>query len=246
MEANSPPPGPRQPDTPQPPRRKPGPRPRVTPEAIARAALEIGLDAVTIKAVAAHLGLDHSSLYRHVRSRDEIVAAAADLAVAELDWRSPDPATGGDWQAMLERLSDALWALYERHPGLASAFREMEVIPPAGIRSFAEAVAYLQSCGFRLEDAVLAVDTLVDALTDCFTGWQRFTRSGPDGRSLADAMAGHWQEAALSDADHAEQINAMVAIMRGSPHDWWRKRRRLILAGIGSLKEQGNACGGRQ
>jgi len=236
MQAESPPPGDPRPETPQPPRRKPGPRPRVTPEDIARAALEIGLDTVTIKAVAAKLGLDHSSLYRHVRSRDDIVAAAADLAVAELDWRSPDPATGGDWRAMLERLADALWALYERHPGLAVAFREMEVTPPTGIRSFAEAVACLQACGFRLEDAMLAVDTLVDALTECFTGWQRFSRPGPDGRSLADAMAGHWQEAALSDRDHAEQINAMAAIMRGSPRDWWLRRQRLILAGIGSLK----------
>jgi len=75
---------------------QPAPRPPATGYP-ATAALEIGLDAVTIKAVAAHLGLDHSSLYRHVRSRDEI-AAAAGLAVAELDWRSPDPAartTGG-------------------------------------------------------------------------------------------------------------------------------------------------------
>ena len=201
-------------------------------EDIARAALDIGLDAATIKAVAAHLGMDHSSLYRHVKSRDEIIAAAADLAVAELDWRAPE----GDWQARLERLSDALWSLYERHPGLAVAFREMEVMPPAGIRGFAEAVAQLQTEGFRLEDAILAVDTLVDALTDCFIGWQRFARPGFDGASLADAMAVHWEKAALSDVEHASQIRGMIAVMRGSPREWWLKRQRLILDGIGCLK----------
>ncbi len=225
MPAESPPPA-------SPARRKPGPRPRVTRVDIARAALEIGLDAVTVKAVAAHLGMDHSSLYRHVKSRDEIVAAAADLAVAELDWQMPE----GDWRARLERLSDAIWSLYERHPGLAVAFCEMQVIPPAGIRGFAEAVAQLQSEGFRLEDAILAVDTLVDALTDCFTGWQRFSRSGDDGRSLADGMIPDWEDAVSLDAAHAPQIRGMVAVMRGTPRDWWRKRQRLILDGIGCLK----------
>lgn len=213
-------------------RRKPGPSPRVTREDIARAALEIGLDAVTIKAVAAHLGMDHSSLYRHVKSRNEIIAAAADLAVVKLDWRIAE----GDWRALPEKLSDAIWSLYERHPGLANAFREMEVMPPAGIRGFSEAVARMQADGFRLEEAILAVDTLIDALTDCFTAWQRFTRPGYDGKSLADAMARHWEEAGLSDAAHAEQIEGMIAVMRGTPRDWWLKRRRLILDGIGCMK----------
>jgi AcrR family transcriptional regulator len=218
---------------PPPTRIKPGPRPRVTREDIARAALELGLDAATVKAVAAHLGMDHSSLYRHVKSRDEIIAAAADLAVAELDWRTP----GGDWRGLLEKLCDALWSLYERHPGLATAFREMEVMPPAGIRCFAEAVAQLQAEGFGLEDAVLALDTLVDALTDCFTGWQRFTRPGFDGQSLADVMTARWEHAALADATHAAQIKSMVSVMRGTARDWWLKRQRLILNGIAGLKD---------
>ena len=223
------------PDRPDPPARKrPGPRPRISREGVARAALEIGLEAVTLKALAAHLGVDHSSLYRHVRSRDEIIAAAADLAVSELDWRGPQ---GSDWRAMLERLADALWSLYERHPGLAAAFREMEVMPEAGITVFAEVVAALQRDGFDLTDAILSVDTLIDALTDCFTGWQRFTRAGPQGgQSLADRMTAKVEDAAIADASHAEQLGGMIGIMQGGPRDWWLKRQGLILAGIASLR----------
>lgn len=213
-------------------RRKPGPRPRVTRDDIARAALDIGLNTATIKALAAHLGMDHSSLYRHVKNRDEIIAAAADLALSELDWQ----ALHGGWRAMLEQLSDAIWSLYERYPGLAMTFREMQVMPPACIRGFSETVALLQTDGFALDEAILAVDTLFDGLTDCFTGWQRFTQPGKDGESPADIMKKLWETEALTDRTHAPQIRGMIAVMQGEPREWWLKRRGLILDGIGGLK----------
>jgi len=67
---------------------------------------------------------------------------------------------------------------------------------------------------------LLAVDTLIDALTASFSAWERFTRAGPDGQSLADAMAGQWVNEALADTEHAGQIGARVAVMRGTPQDW--------------------------
>lgn len=213
-------------------RRKPGPRPRVSRQQIARAALQIGLDAATIKALAAHLGMDHSSLYRHVRSRDEIVEAAADLAIEGLDWNPEDP-TG--WREMLERLTAALWTLYERHPGLANAFRDLEVVPETGLRAFARAVERLEELGLASDDAAVAVETLVDALTDCFIGWQRIHRRGGDGQSMADRAAPRWQAMAEAEPAHQQPIAEMVGIMQGDGWLWWLRRQRLIFAGIASL-----------
>ncbi|WP_346075510.1 MULTISPECIES: helix-turn-helix domain-containing protein [Actinomycetes] len=55
------------------------PRPGLTPEAIARAGRELiereGLDALTMRAVAAELGTAAASLYRHVADRDALLLA---------------------------------------------------------------------------------------------------------------------------------------------------------------------------
>lgn len=212
-------------------KQRPGPKPRISKVAIARAALEIGLDTVTVKAVAARLGVDHSSLYRHVTSQAEIVALAADIAIAELEWRRTD----ADWRVMLEHLAEAVWDLYERHPGLAAAFRDLTVMPPSAILAFSEAVAQLQKHGFALTDSLLAVDTLMDALTDSFAGWHTFKRKGPQGITRADTVAAKWDLVADSDDRFSEQIRGMIDVMHAEPRAWWLRRRALILDGIAAL-----------
>lgn len=217
---------------PKTPRKRPGPRPRLSREAIARAALEIGLESATVTAVAARLEADHSSLYRHVKSRAEILFIAIDLAVEEMDWRAPP----GDWRVLLERLAEAMWGLYEAHPGLAAALREVEATPPSVLRGFSEAVARLQEEGFSLEDAALAVDTLVDGLTGCFVDWSRLNLPDQRGGKQIDVLARQWEAAAAEEGAHAAQIMTMVAVMRGDPRAWWLRRQALILAGIATLR----------
>ena len=56
--------------------------PRIDPARIVKAAIEIGLSRVTLKEVAARLGVTAPALYRHVKDRDELVKLAAiELAV---------------------------------------------------------------------------------------------------------------------------------------------------------------------
>ena len=59
---------------------------RISRNAIAEAALDIGLGNATMVAIAERLGVDHSSLYRHVKGRDDILSAAIDAAVGRVDW----------------------------------------------------------------------------------------------------------------------------------------------------------------
>ncbi|WP_073033752.1 TetR/AcrR family transcriptional regulator [Roseovarius pacificus] len=202
---------------------------RLSREQIAGAALEVGLDKATVTALAAHLGVDHSSLYRHVRNRDAIVALAAEMAIAELDWRSP---TGADWRVELIKLTDAIWELYQRHPGLAEAFRTMEIMPQSGIRAFAEAVSRLQAHGFLLEDAVLAIDTLVDLVGDCFLGWHALGQADRQQGTRMEAMVAQWRREACALPDHAEQIGGMITVMQGGARPWWERKRDLVLDGL--------------
>lgn len=90
-----------------------------TRERIVRAATEIadveGLAALTMRRVATELGVATMSLYRHVRSKEELVALMADAAFAEE--RLPEPPDG--WRATLKVAATTQWRLYGRHPWLA-------------------------------------------------------------------------------------------------------------------------------
>ena len=216
-------------------KRKRGRPSSITRESIARAALDIGVKKATIPLIAAHLGVAHSSLYHHVKSRDEIISIAAEIAVKELDWRSPETAT---WREELIVLTDSIWALYDQNPGLAEAFNHGEVTPTTGILSFAESVSRLQNKGFPLDEAVVAVDMLVDMVKECFIGWWSIVKTDQDGRLRKTKMIEIWESEAQNSPEQAEQINAMVEIMKSGSRKWWECKRNVVLDGISVTRER--------
>ncbi len=98
--------------------RKPGPRPGLTLGRIVTAAVGMadrdGLAAVSLARVAAAFGTATTSLYRHVRSRDDLVVVMRDAAAAPPpDLPPPDPRR---WRESLAAIAWQLYDLYRRHP----------------------------------------------------------------------------------------------------------------------------------
>lgn len=93
----------------------------LTPERIARAALDIvqesGYSAVNMRAVAQRLDTGQASLYAHVRGKADLDRVMIESAWAELD----DPVGGGSWRERLAFDASAFHDLYARYPGLAVA-----------------------------------------------------------------------------------------------------------------------------
>jgi AcrR family transcriptional regulator len=93
----------------------------LTPERIVHAAITLadaeGLAALSMRRVAADLGVATMSLYRHVQSKDDLVLQMVDavLAPAPLPERPPP-----GWRAQLELVARRLWQLYRRHQWLAT------------------------------------------------------------------------------------------------------------------------------
>lgn len=75
-----------------------------------------GLAALSMRAVAATLGVATMSLYRHVPGKDELVLAMTDAVFAEA---VPPTAPLKGWRARLETLARLQWWLGRRHPWLA-------------------------------------------------------------------------------------------------------------------------------
>lgn len=97
---------------------RPGPTPSLTIPGIAAAAVAIadaeGLDAVTMRSVAAAVGTSAAALYRYVSSREDLLGHMVDVVSAELR----HPAPSGDWRSDLIDVGEQQLALHTSHPWL--------------------------------------------------------------------------------------------------------------------------------
>lgn len=149
-----------------------GPRPRrptrpahrrsttdgLTPERIVTAAIaaadEAGLAAVSMRRVAAELGVATMSLYRHVTDKDDLLMQMMNAVFAE--WRLPaDPPES--WRARIELAARMLWAMFRRHPWLAAA---MSVTRP---QPLADAIPYIEWVLGALDGHGLDLQTITTA-----------------------------------------------------------------------------------
>ncbi|MCG6497442.1 TetR/AcrR family transcriptional regulator C-terminal domain-containing protein [Kitasatospora sp. A2-31] len=129
-------------------------------ERILRAALELadaeGLAALSMRAVAARLGVSAMSPYRYVTSKDELVLLTADLAFGEAAYPAEPPA---GWRARLELGARTLWSLFRRHPWLAQLSPVTRPLVLPNLMAHAEwALAALEGHGL---DATTVLDTHV-------------------------------------------------------------------------------------
>jgi DNA-binding transcriptional regulator YhcF (GntR family) len=92
----------------------------LTREQLVRTAVAIadteGLGALSMRGVAARLGVAAMAPYRYVRGKDELVLLMADAAFGE---RGYPAKPSGDWRERLTLGGRTLWALFRRHPWLA-------------------------------------------------------------------------------------------------------------------------------
>ncbi|WP_128381400.1 TetR/AcrR family transcriptional regulator C-terminal domain-containing protein [Streptomyces cavernae] len=105
-------------------RRRPPPAPDPERELslyrIVRTAIEIadaeGLSALSMRGVAARLGVAAMATYRYVPSKEHLVLHMADAAFGEASYRADAPE---DWRSRVELGARTLWSLYRKHPWLA-------------------------------------------------------------------------------------------------------------------------------
>ncbi|MFD6161822.1 TetR/AcrR family transcriptional regulator C-terminal domain-containing protein [Nocardia sp. NPDC060256] len=94
----------------------------LTAELVVRTGIAIadaeGMAALSMRRVAAELGVPTMSLYRHVGSKDRLVLLMADEAFGEAELPDAPPA---GWRERLEVLARLQWAMYHRHPWVVAA-----------------------------------------------------------------------------------------------------------------------------
>lgn len=210
----------------RPPSRR-GPSATLSVDAIARAGVTIadehGLDAVTMQAVAESLSFTKMSLYRHLRSKDELLAVMIELAVEDV----PDLDPRDSWRRRLETFASALADVWSRHPWLPWATRGRRVMGP-------REVAWTECALEPLAETRLTPAERLDAVV-LISGHLRNTQSTVGGGTQP------WHDPAMAEflEDHADRFPALSDLASTELSDDNGRTFGLerILDGIQSLHE---------
>jgi AcrR family transcriptional regulator len=144
-------------------RRARAPRHTIDRSAIAAAALELmdadGVPALTIRSLAARLGVAPMALYNHVRTKEEILDAAREHGLARLPDADPGPA--GDWSDRIREINLAFRLALREHPSLVALLVARPLGGPAPIGAAEAQLRVLVESGFAPDDAARAHLTLL-------------------------------------------------------------------------------------
>ncbi len=122
----------------------------LTRQRVVRAGIEIadaeGLDGLSMRGVAARLGVSTMSPYRYVDGKEHLIVLMADEAYGEEGYPDSQPP---DWRARLELVGRTLWRLHRRHPWLAQVTPLTRPLPLPHLAAHADrSLAALDGLGF--------------------------------------------------------------------------------------------------
>ncbi|MFE4050970.1 TetR/AcrR family transcriptional regulator [Streptomyces sp. YIM B13518] len=168
-----------------------GPRPAHTRADIAAAAVRIadaeGLDAVSMRRVAAELGCGTMSLYNYVPRKEDLYELMVDAAGGEHELWEPS----GDWRADMLRVAHQTRALMHRHPWLPRLMSPVYGFSPNSLRYLEHCLACLDPLpapyGTKLELIAMLNGIVTTYVTNELATAER-TRSLPWSQEREDAI----------------------------------------------------------
>jgi AcrR family transcriptional regulator len=119
-------------------------RPQIV-EATLRSLRTAGFEQLTIRSLAAELGVAPMSLYRHIRDKDDLM----DEVVEELLRQSqPLPPESGSWQSRLADAAQGLRRLLVEEPAALYVYLRHPVVSTSAIRRMEMMLSVLSEAGF--------------------------------------------------------------------------------------------------
>ncbi len=206
--------------------RRIGRPPRISREKIAEAAHELGLDGLTLRAVADHLGVSIAALYHHVDGKDDLLRLAAELSAT----RVPLPEDRGQhWAAWLLE-----WATYNRdafvaQPGLLGQYLEGAISAEAIAGNVDTILGLLVRQGFTIVEANAAYELVTSCALGTALRTIREREAARAGRTVADA-----HRTVLADAgpDGLPYLRSLLDEIASSGRQPFEESVTTVLCGI--------------
>lgn len=229
---------------PQPPaaRGKPG----LTRAAVVARALEIGtaegLEAVSLRRLAQELGVTPMALYRHVRDKQDLINAMADVVLEGID------ATVGFRPEMTwtERMRLAMNNYKEqidaRPLALPLSIAYTGDGPPSFWKTLEDLLAILLDAGFRRREAIVLIRMISGLLAGYLLLLQQ-DRTTPFDPQQIDLIRRQFALTLLSlprdqFMNLVESADETAEVWLTDPRDWWRNTVDLIVFGLEGMLER--------
>ena len=198
-------------------------RERVVAEALAIIAAD-GAQALSMRALAARLGVVPGALYRHVRGKEELYDLVLDAVLGEVDCRTD---SGAPWAAQVAALAHRLRAVLESRPGTAVLLKTREPLSPTSLDLAEAFLGPLLAAGLPGREAAQGFRLIYDYTV---------------GFALADPTSPAEQR--LSDSSTRERLHAFFralpadrfpALSTSGLHAWDGDRDQRFTAGLEPL-----------
>jgi AcrR family transcriptional regulator len=168
-----------------PPGPRPGPRPGLDVDRIVAAAVALadreGLAALSMRRVAAELGVGAMTLYTHVPGKGELVDLALDSVLAGMYPDEEAVVTGG-WRDRLETVARANWDFFLRHPWAVHLATGRPPLGPGVMRKY--------ELELRAVDGLGLSEVQMDLLVTVVNGFVRGSVGGVHERAAAEQATG--------------------------------------------------------
>jgi AcrR family transcriptional regulator len=198
--------------------------------AAARLVDEEGVDALSMRAVAARLDTGAMSLYRHVSGHEELL----DLVLARFVADLPVRADTADWRADLAVLARDVHAALTERPSL-TVLMTSRAASPGGLAALDRALGILRRAGLEPAQATHANHALGNYVAGAAL-WQAAGLGGATGDARAEAAR---QARSAAEALAGEGLPnvawAVPALFAGTADDRFEFGLGLILDGIAGL-----------
>jgi len=212
----------------------------LTKTAIVQAALDLldeaGMDGLTVRALAARLGVQAPALYWHVRGKQALLDEMATVI-----WRRIGDVMAGlpadlPWREMMAGYAAAVRAELLGHRDGAKAFSGTTLTDPEVIRRQEPTFEALTRQGFALEDAVRGLVLLHDFTIGCCVEEQAVTQAVASGDDRYDLR----RRAELIGADAAPLAVAAGRVIFGDPDARFAELAGLLLDAIARTRRDGS------
>lgn len=162
----------------------------ISREDIVGAAMRIvaggGYQEMSIRSLAASLGVAPMSLYRHIRDKDDLLEEVVDRLLARV-WRPA--AAEDDWQAWITEAASRLRDFLVSQPAAVHVYLRHPVVSPAAIDRMNAMMSVLRRTGLDEQTARSAYGAL-HTYTIGFAALEAARADGTPGTGDADGLAG--------------------------------------------------------
>jgi AcrR family transcriptional regulator len=210
--------------------RKVGRPARVDRAMIARAAYEVGLDRVTMKAVAEHLGVSVPGLYHHVEGRDDLMRLAAEYSTSQIQVPVDH---GQHWTEWLLEWAQYMHRAFVAQPELLNQFLHRAIGVERIVANVDSMLAVMLRHGFDPHEAMDAYVQVSESAIGAALSDIREAEGAREGRP--DVVEYH-REIAMRGPEELPSLRRLATEARVTPRPSFDNRICTVLVGIAARR----------